>query len=234
MRNSITQTIAVLLMLLGVAFSLPRLYTSIDSIVSQNEKYEVINHTVFYKSYDELNDAIRQAFDPRLTFIKETESPELSWKKQFDIGSKLKNASLITVSATRYVKGLKWNVQFEGGNISETSQDDEVGSFLQLKPGKQKDKNIELRKIGNRNWAISYSLLYPPTSASRIFKTYDPILKRIIQISLQIPVALPKYSPSLLQYSEYEADSFLTHLFSRSDVSEVTQTIEYALSKLNK
>ncbi len=235
MKTSIIQTAIVLLIFLLIAFSLPRIYTAIDSILSQEEKSESINHRIFYKSYDELNNTIRQAFDPRLTFSKEAETPKLSWEKQFDIGSKLKNATLLTVSATRYVKGLKWNVQFEGGNISEVSQDDEVHDFIQLKPGTQNDKNIELRRIGNRNWAIFYSLPYPPIYANKIFKTYDSNLNRFILISLQIPVTLPKDSPKkLLNYSEYETHNFLTHLFSRNDLSEVTQTIEYLLSKLDK
>jgi hypothetical protein len=72
--------------------------------------------------------------------------------------------------------------------------DDEVDQFLKLKPGGQTalscavfygcnpDTDVELKKIGGRDWAIAEYFYFPSRSYHRVYYTFDPSTSQVVYV----------------------------------------------------
>jgi len=176
-------------------------------------------------SSPEIEKTIPYLFDPALSYVYD----KLTGGKSYQ-----KSTFSLDLKAAQYIKGLRWPSGYEGIEWEE-SLDDVVNDYLQLKPGEQliqmhvsgylEEKNIELRKIGSRYYAVSNDPFHPSGSITRIYQTFDQKLNRIITITLTFYPGRENYSDSLTK-------EYLKKLYSRPEYSKAIQLIEQYLSKI--
>ncbi len=153
------------------------------------------NNNELSSKKSELENLLRDSLSPELKLNKQRNGMDY-YQNIFFVDSE-KNTEVV-VQAIPYVKGLKIDEGYE--TLSWTNDlDRNLKNFKALKIGSQtaetlvvggyKNREIILKKIGNRNWAMTDSVFSPSASFHRNYSTYDEANKRFIDVNYRVSIA---------------------------------------------